>query len=181
VKTASFKSAQGGLLGLDLDLAFRTAADLAAATAQSMLAGLPFTHAGLVLTIDSVATRTKDLTIKVDNAVKDDHRYNSNDVQEFPTGDRIITLEATVPWSETNEALIAKVMKATTGELINLACTAVYTNPDTKTLTFTMAKLQLDTEQRNVGGKDNPTELKIVGQALATTTRNDEMTVAMSA
>lgn len=180
-KTATWRSTQGGLLRLDLDLAFRTAADLAAATAQSMLAGLPYTHAGLVLTLGGVAYRCKDLMIKVDNAVKDDHRNNSNDLQEFPTGDRIVTVEATLPYSAATEDFIQYVMKTTTGECIDLAATAVYTNPDTKTCTFSFPRLQVDTEERNIGGKDTPTDLKIVGQALASATRNDEMTVTMSA
>jgi hypothetical protein len=180
VNKATFKSGQGGLLTLDLDLLFRTAADAASATAQSMLAGLPYTHAGLVLQLNSVAYRCKELTMVIDNMLKDDHRNNSQDVQEFPTQGRKIAFSAILPASAATEDIEQYGMKTTTGELNNYALSAVYTNPDSKTMTIAAPKVQWTKDENFVSGTDQ-LDIKIDGEALASTTRNDELTVTMSA
>lgn len=180
VNKATFKSSQAGLLTLDLDLLFRTWADAASATAQSMLAGLPYTHAGLVLQLNSVAYRCKEFQMVIDNMLKDDHRNNSQDVQEFPTQGRKILFSAVLAASAATEDFEQYVMKSTTGELNNYALSAVYTNPDGSTMTIAAPKVQWTKDENFVSGNDQ-LDIKIDGQALGSTTRNDELTVTMSA
>lgn len=180
VNKATFKSAQAGLLSLDLDLLFRGWADLTSATAQSMLAGLPYTHAGLVLQLNSVAYRVKEFQMVIDNLLKDDHRNNSQDVQEFPAQGRKITFSLVLPNTAANEDFIQYVMKSTAGELLNYALSAVFTNPDSKTMTIAAPKVQWTRDEEYASGTDQM-DIKLDGEALASTTRNDELTVTMSA
>lgn len=180
VNKATFKSAQAGLLGLDMDLLFKGWADLGSATAQSMLAGLPYPHSGLALSLGGVAYRCKEFQMVVDNMLKDDHRNNSQDVQEFPTQGRKITFSVVLPYTAANEDFIQYVMKATSGELNNYALSAVYTNPDAKTMTIAAPKVQWTRDESYASGTDQ-LDLKLDGEALASTSRNDELTVTMSA
>jgi hypothetical protein len=180
VNSAIFKGSSGKLLELDLDLIFKSWADLASPTQQNLDAGLPCAFSGFVLTNTTAAQayHMKDFEVKIDHQILDDYYVNSVDLAELVAKARIITLDFTVPYSAEGESITALTIAATTGELNHYNVTLVGTMPDGSTITFIFPKLMFLEATPNASGKE--IDLKVKAQAFGTTARNDEMTITVS-
>lgn len=181
VNRATFRGTAGGLLEIELDLLFQSWSDLAADPADSLDAGLPYAYSGFVFTWDTGGTpkayRIKEFELTIDHMLADDHRNNAVDVQEFPTGGREVRLAVVMPYSAASEALKAKVMEASAGELIDYGITLVCTAPDSHTLTITAGRALIETGHANVGSKEAETDVRFEMLLQASTTRNDELVI----
>lgn len=176
VSRAVLSGSAGGLLQLALDLIFKSRADLASETADSLHAGLPYPYSGAVLTINSQAYRISEFSLTIDNKVATDHFNNSTEIQElYPSGFREVLLDFSVPYSAEGESLAALAMAESSGELTNYEATLVITAPDSHLVTLTIPELQLLTCHPNVSGPDGEISAKVTSQAYATTTGNDEL------
>lgn len=164
VNRATFRSSEGGLLELELDIigadevVGTNAPSVAISTASN---NVPYTHTDLVLTLAASARDVKNLEITIDNQLEQSFN-NSRTATGITPRNRIVSVRCTNPFTSDETALYAQAVAGAAG-------TAVYTNGGMST-TFTFGRLQVPARSPSVTGKNEiPLVLDMVARMVTTT------------
>lgn len=138
VNTATFRSAAGQNLALELDVQGKTETEGNAGTFPAISASLsnlqPYIHHQGVLTLDSTAREFDNAVLTIDNALILDRFFNSQTRIELPSDDLTVSLEIDNPFTATDIALYNLAVAGIAGSL-------VYTN-GARSVTFSFANLK---------------------------------------
>ena len=137
VARATFRSSEGQPLELTLDVVGKT--ETVSATAHPALTlstQAPFVHHQAAVTLGGTGGRkVDDVVVVIDNGLLTDVYRNSQTRDVIPEGDRIVTLDCTVPYNATEEDLYDQAVAGAAGIV-------AYTNGGLS-LTFTFGALQV--------------------------------------
>jgi hypothetical protein len=136
MNSATFRSAAGGLLMLEMDVQGKDEAEISFPAIGGTLTVLqPYIHHQLVLTIGGQAYQPSTIDITINNALILDRFLNSQTRTELPESDRIVTCNFTVPYDANARNNLYGASVA------GLAATAKWTNGN-RSILFTFGVLQ---------------------------------------
>ena len=157
--SATFRSAAGGLLNLELDFQGLDETEVDFPAISGTLTALqPYIHHQLVLTIGVTAYQPSSIDITINNALILDRFLNSQTRTELPESDRVITCNFTVPYD-------ANCRNNLYGAAIGgLATTAKWTN-GARSILFTFGVLQFPKPPIIIPGRGAELFASFAGQA----------------
>lgn len=150
VNRMTLRGRAGGLVECALDILAKTEdtneTAFAGAALGSTLAYEPFTHSDLVLTLASSSRSVLDFTLVIDNGITP-RFVNSQTATDMIPGRRTITLEARVPFTNTEASNLYNLTK-------NGAAGSLVLTNSTVSTTFTFSRVQIpDNAPRTEGGE----------------------------
>ena len=169
VNTATLRGSSGSTIELSVDLVGKTANTTGTVAAPTI--AIPFIFADCVLTLGNTAYETMDFILTVNNNLVTDRFANALTLTDIPAGERLVTLQTTHSYTNTNAALWDIALAGPS------APNTLAIGNGANTVTFTFGALQAAREDPDV----SKSELLLVKNWTARKTGNtNEIAVALT-
>lgn len=169
VNTATLRGSSGSTMELTLDLVGKTANTSGSVSAPTV--AVPFIFADCVLTLGNVAYEIMELVLTINNNLATDRFANTLTLTDIPAGERLVTLQTTHSYTNTNSVLWDIALAGPTSP------NTLAIGNGANTVTFTFGALQAAREDPDV----NKSELLLVKNWTARKSGNtNEIAVALT-